>query len=75
MHESYGRSLAKISWIRNNFSEDFIRELSQDVEEVSENEIFLKSEKRCITQKEKSSLLIFRIVRMMTLSILFLTAR
>ncbi len=35
MHESYGRSLARISWIRDNFSENFIKELSQDVEEVS----------------------------------------
>jgi hypothetical protein len=34
MYESYGRFLISIPWFRDYFSFEFVKELSQDVEEV-----------------------------------------
>ena len=34
MFMSYGKFLVSIPWIRDNFSIEFIKELSQDAEEV-----------------------------------------
>ncbi len=34
MFMSYGRYISAIPWIRDNFSIEFIKELSQDAEEV-----------------------------------------
>ena len=34
MYESYGKFLISVPWFRDNFSFEFVRELSIDVEEV-----------------------------------------
>ena len=39
MYESYGRFLISIPWFKDYFSFEFVKELSQDVEEVSAKQL------------------------------------